>query len=180
MSKGNYEIIKLSHLFDEKWYTSQYLMNKPDNPIKHFIDIGCKNNYNPSPQFDTSWYLEKNKDVKKSGMNPFVHYIEYGRKEGRLPNPTFDITKIDDYSAILHSGLFDDEWFSEYYSLKGSNTNLVRYYMDEYLNYGLNPSPNFDSIWYLEKYDDVKKNGINPFVHYVKYGKKEGRMPKWK
>lgn len=179
MSKGYYEIIKLSKLFDETWYKTQYLENNDDDSIKHFIDIGCEKNYNPSPNFDTSWYLEKNKDVKKNGINPFVHYIEYGRKEGRLPNSSFDITKIDDYSAILYSGLFDEEWFSDYYSLKGTQVNLVRYYMENYLHYGLNPSPDFDSMWYLEKYEDVKKNGINPFVHYIKYGKKEGRKPKW-
>lgn len=112
-------------------------------------------------------------------MNPFVHYIEYGRKEGRLPNPSFDISKIDDYTAILYSGLFDEEWFSEYYSLKGTNIDLIKYYMGNYLIYGLNPSPDFDSMWYLEKYEDVKRNGINPLVHYAKYGKKEGRKPKW-
>lgn len=179
MSKGNFEIIKLSHLFDEKWYKSQYLKDKTDDPIKHYIDTGCNKNYNPSPQFDTAWYLEKYNDVKKSGMNPFVHYIEYGRKEGRLPNSSFNIQKVDDYSAILHSGLFDEEWFSQYYSLNRNSVNLVIYYMNDYLNYGLNPSPDFDSMWYLEKYEDVKQNGINPFVHYIKYGKKEGRKPKW-
>lgn len=179
MAKGNYEIIKTSNLFDEDWYTKEYLNKENENPIKHFIDIGCKKEYNPSPHFNTSWYLEKNNDVKQNGMNPFVHYIEYGRKEGRLPNPSFDISKLDDYSAILYSGLFDEEWFSEYYSLKGTKVDAIRYYLGNYLNYGLNPSPNFDSIWYLEKYEDVKQNGINPLAHYVKYGKKEGRKPKW-
>ena len=180
MARGYYEIIKLSRLFDEKWYAAQYLNNETDKAIKHYIDVGWEKNYNPSPQFNTSWYLESNNNVKKNGMNPFVHYIEYGRKEGRLPNPSFDIQKIDDYSAILHSGLFDEDWFSEYYSLNRNSVNLVVYYMTDYITYGLNPSPDFDSMWYLEKYEDVKKNGINPFVHYIKYGKKEGRLPKWK
>ena len=75
-------------------------------------------------------------------------------------------------------GLFDEEWFSKYYSINKSSVDLVKYYLNDYLNYGLNPSPDFDSMWYLEKYEDVKKAGINPFVHYIKYGKKEGRKPK--
>lgn len=179
MVEGNYEIIKLSHLFDETWYSQKYLNGKPDDPIKHYINIGCKNNYNPSPQFDTAWYLEKNDDVRKKGINPLVHYIKSGRKEKRLPNPSFDIKKVDDYTAILYSGLFDEEWFSEYYSINDPSVDLVMYYLNDYLNYGLNPSPDFDSIWYLEKYDDVKKSGMNPFAHYIKNGKKEGRKPKW-
>lgn len=179
MANGKYEIIKLSHLFDEKWYSKKYLKGKSDDPIKHYMTIGWKNNYNPSPQFNTSWYLEENKDVKKSGVNPFVHYIEFGRKESRLPNPTFNIKNVDDYTAILHSGLFDEKWFSKYYSINGSQVDLVKYYVNDYLNYGLNPSPDFDSMWYLEEYDDVKRSGRNPFAHYIKNGKKEGRKPKW-
>lgn len=35
----------------------------------------------------------------------------------------------------------------------------------------------FDKNFYLEKYPDVKKAGIDPFFHYEKYGKKEGRLP---
>lgn len=42
MSKGNYEIIKKSNLFDEEWYTSEYLENNDEKPIKHYIDIGWK------------------------------------------------------------------------------------------------------------------------------------------
>ena len=179
MVKGDYEIIKLSHLFDEKWYSEQYLTDEPTDPIKHYIDIGCKENYNPSPLFDTAWYLKENPDVKRSGINPLVHYIKSGRKEGRLPNSAFNIKKLDEYTSILHSGLFDDEWFSKYYSIDRSDVDLVKYYVNDYLNYGLNPSPDFDTMWYLEEYPDIKESGINPFVHYIKNGKKEGRKPKW-
>jgi O-antigen biosynthesis protein len=39
---------------------------------------------------------------------------------------------------------------------------------------GRDPGPNFDSSWYLSSNDEVKKAGINPLVHYLKYGIKEG------
>ena len=37
----------------------------------------------------------------------------------------------------------------------------------------------FSSNWYLYKYPDVAKSGYkdDPYVHYLKYGKKEGRSP---
>lgn len=37
----------------------------------------------------------------------------------------------------------------------------------------------FSSNWYLYKYPDVAKSGYkdDPYIHYVKYGKKEGRLP---
>lgn len=39
--------------------------------------------------FDCNRYLEKNPDVKKSGINPIEHYVNNGIEEGRsffLPN----------------------------------------------------------------------------------------------
>ena len=35
----------------------------------------------------------------------------------------------------------------------------------------------FDSDWYLEIYNDVRKAGIDPAEHYLLYGAKEGRKP---
>ena len=35
----------------------------------------------------------------------------------------------------------------------------------------------FDSKWYLKRYPDVAKSGMDPVEHYLKYGWKEGRNP---
>lgn len=35
----------------------------------------------------------------------------------------------------------------------------------------------FDAKWYLECYDDVVASGLDPAVHYLKFGFKEGRQP---
>lgn len=35
----------------------------------------------------------------------------------------------------------------------------------------------FDADWYLETYQDVKNDGIDPAEHYLLYGAKEGRRP---
>lgn len=174
-----YEIIESSGIFDKQWYTNKYLKENKEDPIKHYIVRGWRNNLNPSPEFDTEWYLRRYPDVKQNGINPLIHYILYGEKEGRLPYASFDPSNTTDpYVVILRSGRFDEEWFAKYYSLEGTNVNLIRYYIDYCIIYGLNPSNDFDSMRYLERYPDVKKNGINPFAHYILYGEKEGRKPK--
>jgi len=38
-------------------------------------------------------------------------------------------------------------------------------------------SPLFDTGWYLEKNPDVKKVGMDPLQHYLRYGAQEGRDP---
>jgi predicted SAM-dependent methyltransferase len=35
----------------------------------------------------------------------------------------------------------------------------------------------FDAEWYLEAYPDIKEAGVNPLVHYCRFGWKEGRNP---
>jgi len=60
------------------------------DPIKHYILFGAKERRNPSPYFETSFYLDEYLDVAQSSINPLLHYILYGAKEGRLPNPEFD------------------------------------------------------------------------------------------
>ena len=35
----------------------------------------------------------------------------------------------------------------------------------------------FDAEWYLLQYPDVRDEGINPALHYIKHGAKEGRNP---
>jgi len=47
-----------------------------------------------------------------------------------------------------------------------------------YLLYGgfeqRDPGPHFSSSWYLSFYEDVRKSGINPLIHYLKYGRAKG------
>ncbi|MBQ4400360.1 MAG: hypothetical protein II830_03595, partial [Alphaproteobacteria bacterium] len=43
---------------------------------------------------------------------------------------------------------------------------------------GCNPSKNFDTKFYLSRYPDIAKAGMNPLLHYLRKGKAEGRQPK--
>ncbi|MEV8468060.1 hypothetical protein AB0T83_14885 [Fluviibacterium sp. DFM31] len=41
---------------------------------------------------------------------------------------------------------------------------------------GLDPTPKFSTRFYLDVNDDVRENGINPYLHYLRYGRAEGRL----
>lgn len=56
--------------------------------ITHYLDVGACLGLNPSSAFDTTWYLERYRDVRQSGMNPLAHYLLHGKQEGRLPKPS--------------------------------------------------------------------------------------------
>ena len=38
-------------------------------------------------------------------------------------------------------------------------------------------SNNFDSVWYLKQYRDVAVSGMDPYEHFLSFGKGEGRLP---
>ena len=40
--------------------------------------------------FDGAFYLDRNPDVKASGLEPLDHYLKYGWREQRSPNSDFD------------------------------------------------------------------------------------------
>lgn len=102
-----YKIIKDSGEFDEEYYIKTYFdeSNINEDPITHFITKGVRKLYNPSPNFNTDFYLQNNVDIinhlKKVGFdnfNPLVHYIQYGKNEHRETQRSklfFNVTSQD-------------------------------------------------------------------------------------
>lgn len=84
-------IIKNSKYFDSKWYQSFYHDIKGE-PSVHYLNIGWKKGYNPSPDFDTNKYLDNYPDVKKNQVNPLYHYECFGKNEGRQ---AFSVTEFN-------------------------------------------------------------------------------------
>lgn len=77
---------------DVKWYEEQYPDFKEDKECEdsamyHYMNIGWKKGYNPSPDFNGNQYLKDYPDVAKANMNPLHHYVLHGKKEGRKVNP---------------------------------------------------------------------------------------------
>ena len=56
------------------------------NAVLHYLNHGVREGRNPSPLFDSGWYLAQNPDVRGAGINPLVHYLKHGAAEGRSPS----------------------------------------------------------------------------------------------
>ena len=82
------------------------------------------------------------------------------------------------YVIKLHKDLFFREtckWL--YYKLAAIFTNGKNH---EYIfedEITLNKSKYFNKKWYLKTYKDVKKAKVDPIIHYLQFGWKEGRNP---
>lgn len=82
------EVIASSDLFDAKWYLATYqdLAKNPKaakDPARHFLLHGGLEGRNPSPKFDSEFYLAQYPDVFESGMNPLLHFLGIGQFENR-------------------------------------------------------------------------------------------------
>ena len=58
-----------------------------------------------------------------------------------------------------------------------SPTEAADHYRHEGWREGRNPTPVFDTSHYVSSYPDVVESGQNPFLHYLIYGRAEGRLP---
>ena len=80
--------IFLSGLFDEAFYRAAHPELEAVEPILHYLDQGGFQGRDPSPLFDSDWYLERNPEVAAAGINPLLHFIHTGAAERRtLPSP---------------------------------------------------------------------------------------------
>ncbi len=75
---------------------------------------------------------------------------------------------------ILKTDLFDEKFYNKNYSNYYSG-NPLEHYIFEGFKKGFDPSIKFSTKKYLNKYKNVKKANMNPLVHYVMYGKNEGK-----
>ena len=77
--------IRDSDVYDAAWYRRQCLGAKlSPSPLLHYMLVGWRRGLNPSPRFDTRFYIERYRDVRESRSNPLTHYMIHGREEGRL------------------------------------------------------------------------------------------------
>jgi hypothetical protein len=81
--------ILASGLFDEVWYLAQYPQARAfrGGPVLHFLTEGWRAQCNPSPRFDTAFYIAGNADMVRDKINPLLHFIRIGKAENRLPAP---------------------------------------------------------------------------------------------
>jgi amino acid adenylation domain-containing protein len=149
-----------------------------DAMITHYVTVGHRSGFNPRADFDSEYYRRSNADVMSSGVNPFLHYLEVGRAEGRAGcKPGAGRTDAT-AGFIRSSGAFAcDHYRAQAGEAVASlaEADLIRHYLDTGWRLGLDPSPDFVTRFYRLRSPDVVLNGINPFYHYLRWGRREGR-----
>lgn len=119
--------------------------------------------------FDADWYLQEYPDVAASGMDPYQHYVLNGKKEGRRPAArTVSRSRLKE-ARFLRSGLLSA--VKQVGGLRKAVEKVVTVAKRD----GWFVS-DFDETFYLEKYPDIREAGVDPYEHFVQYGRAEGRL----
>ncbi len=170
-------------IFDHDFYGAEagLIFDTREEGIEHFLRVGEKLGLNPSPYFMWSWVKQQ---IKEQTLE---QYLE--RAHAAPPHPLFAPAK-------MRKILGGDKWqhrLSEW--IKSSPlTELVPGPLLEESSGAKSPyayfcsltaancqtpleSHFFSSLWYNSVYADVSESGLNPFLHYLMSGWKEGRDP---
>ncbi|WP_162560617.1 rhamnan synthesis F family protein [Methylobacterium durans] len=79
-------------------------------------------------------------------------------------------------SIVRKSILFDSAYYAQVYGLS-RHIDAAEHFCKIGWKKGFNPSRFFDVNFYLSAYEDVRKVGANPLVHYLTEGAQEFRWP---
>lgn len=180
-----YISIAQTELFDEKYYRKQ--CGDPKAGIEHYMEIGWKKGFDPSPAFSTGKYLKAYPDVVGAGLNPLYHFYLHGRNEGRMAGLKDPAQFVENYSILeiklnpffyflllvrtRLSGLFDARWYRAQYGV--SKHPFLHYIHQGYLE-GHDPSPWFNSAEYRSFHHLSETSKVVPLLHYQLLGKKNG------
>lgn len=94
----------------------------------------------------------------------------------RYAVPRQNAVAKEDVETIATSPFFDEKWYGgEYGDLLGDAV-AAKHYLSVGWLCGCNPGPFFVGDGYLRQNSDIVAAGINPLLHYERYGRAEGRL----
>lgn len=159
--------------------------------VEHYVQSGDAKGIAPHPLFDAGFYRETYSDIAGSGMSGLDHFVQHGCREGRLPNPLFDTPYVaaqlggpahDTLQAYARARpgtvqphpLLDEAYVLEQRpDFDRPGQSVLARFLQATGEAVPNPNRDFDSFSYHRANTDAA--GENPFVHYLRYGKAEGR-----
>ncbi|MDD6594599.1 MAG: N-acetylmuramoyl-L-alanine amidase [Catenibacterium mitsuokai] len=162
--------------------------------LLHFWQYGMNEGRRAISTFDVQYYKNNNADLQRTFGNNlrkyYMHYMQYGYKERRGSYAVNDseVAKISTIHGINYSAVYDHDYYYNH------NDDLRRVYayndgiglLNHFITYGMNEGrqghADFNVNVYKDNYTDLSRAYGNRlkdyYMHYIKYGAKEGRNAK--
>lgn len=176
--------------FSTRAYLERYqdVRTQGMNPFRHYVNFGQAEGRLPEPsavlqgavkQADPATVHEKAVSVASGnsllGESVSAHaadaapFESFGEQVMQSSAPILAADKIvfDAFDKAFYLDQFEDD----------PPAGAFEHYLETGWKHGLDPAPWFSTRSYLERYPDVRKQGLNPFRHYLSFGQAEGRLP---
>ena len=190
-------------VYDYNYYINKYSDIKKaygtnrNAVFNHFLTYGMNEGRQAIASFNVSYYKQNYADLQKAYGNDtkayFNHYIKYGYNEGRVADklissntkPTSPIQNVTTYKGVNYAAVYNQDYYyknnptlqSQYKATDGAG--LIKNFVESGMAKGLRASANFDVNSYRLEYPDLRAaygdNLKNYYMHYIRYGAKEGR-----
>lgn len=169
--KGLGKLLISENIFDLPFYRDQVQSLEASSPIElvqHYIEVGERQGLAPSSQFDPEYYLRTNPDLKDVA-NLAHHFVTSGREEGRHGSLA---------SQLIAESLDEDAVAEGLIPSPGMDRSSARYpnalavalrAIDHDLQF-------FSRQFYYSRYPDMANQPLDPVVHFLRYGRFEGRL----
>lgn len=107
-----------------------------------------------------------------------IHRVrKHSPQNGRPSNSTEHIE--NQIQLIRKSRQLHPIWyFNQYPEAQESGLDAASHYFHKGAGLGYNPGKSFDTRFYLHAYPEVASGELNPLVHFITRGQKEGKKPK--
>jgi glycosyltransferase involved in cell wall biosynthesis len=92
-------------------------------------------------------------------------------------NKSINLCDLIDSSELFDHQYFQKQCLTENLSTSESRISAISSYLHQMEFWPIKPSQNFDGKWYLDTYPDVRQAHVNPLIHYIRFGRMEGRQP---
>lgn len=84
-------LVQKSGLFFNNWYGEQNpeALTTRGGPLRHYLRYGVFDYRDPSPFFDTRYYLLTHEDARRSDLLPLLFYVQHGAARNDATTPWF-------------------------------------------------------------------------------------------
>ena len=117
-----------------------------------FSPVGRREGRDPGP-CSNKWYLNQNLDVEAARPNPVLHFLRWGAARKLKPIRCSPKLVPSEVPGRRGHGRQPFDPLSAVGRCQGTGSQ-----------------PTFDTDWYLARYPEVAAAGVNPLLHFVRWG----------
>jgi glycosyltransferase involved in cell wall biosynthesis len=159
-----------SALFDEPAYRTAAQLPPAVDAGDHYLKTGWRQGLEPGPRFEGTFLYPFFNAAGWAGP-PLITYLVL--QSAGCPVYATRQQAEHDAQHLRTSGLFDAVGYAARARVGALDPALHYLIVGESMGYA--PSGRFDPQYYGDRYPDIKKAGVNRLVHYLLYGRFEGR-----